>query len=50
MFELGIISGSRKDLKNWTTTCVKKKSKRKKHYVSSGEYEKYLRSKKFNKT
>ena len=42
MFSLGILSGSRKDNKEWTVTSRKRPSRRKKRYVDEATYSKYL--------
>jgi len=42
MFELKVFSNSRSKEKQWTVTSRQKPSRRKKHYVSEEDYEKYM--------
>jgi len=45
MLQLKILNGSRLSNKEFTVTSRRKPSRRKKHYVHSGDYEKYMRIK-----
>ena len=45
MFSLGILSGNKKESKEFTVTCRAKKSKNKTRYVNEADYERYLKRK-----
>jgi hypothetical protein len=42
MFQMGILNGNKKELKEFTVTCRKKPSRHKTRYVNDADYNKWL--------